>query len=495
MYNVFQIMNGVTALIEQYRDFNAAKEYAVALSRIKNAVYYIVRDSGLPLVYLYRGEATVDAPAIMAKLTSDDTAPVLTLEPPAPEDDVPDEPPGLQEPVQHHPRRRKAGPKETKAAPAGPTEHKAFPATVTDVNEAEGVVTAIVSVFGIVDDGDDIIHPNSFIKTLAERGHRIRVLNSHNMRSALDAIGKVVSIREVGRDELPANILARYPEATGGLETVTQYMLDDEISSAIFRRIKAGVLSEYSIGFDIVQAKNEKMELPDGKSKVVRNIREVRLWEYSPVVFGMNPATSSVSVKGIADEQKDVDAADVPDEQSTPLLADWLVTDIMQHCQVMLGGMKWFGLIDETEHDMLMQLCNERIERIKTDMPLGLALRPLDNGGMMMMAGDGADEFKAGRVLSEANYSKIRQATDLLNQVIESAGRADDTMTQDKSIDGMEIVIPSIPDQQLTTGPHDEPEKAPTSEKMTEAGPRGEDAPTERRAELEARLSRLLVED
>ena len=489
MYKVFQIANGVTALLEQNNDFNAMKQYAVTLSRIKDAVYYIVRDNGIPIVYLYRGEATVDAPAIMAQLSKPTPPPLLELEPPVPEENEPSEdPPGLQELIQHIPRRRrKPGPEEIKTAMAGPAEHKAFPVTVTDINETEGLVTAIVSVFGIIDDGDDIIHPGSFIKTLAERGNRIRVLNSHNARDILNVIGKQEGIREITREELPANILAKYPNATGGLETITRYMLDDPTSSAVFKRIKGGFVDEYSIGFDIVQSDNEKLALPDGKAKVVRNIRQIRLWEYSPVIWGMNPATQSVSIKSVDD------ATDETDAPAVPLLAEWLTTDIMMHCQTVLAGMKWFGVIDELEHDMITQLCNERIERIKTDMPLGLALRPLDNSGMMMFGADGSDETKAGRVLSERNFTRIQQAADLLTDVLSAASLLEESAPEggDSADKGMVIEIPPVPEQLLNDGPHDEPEKAPTSD---EAGPRGDGAPT-RRADLEDRLSRLLVED
>ena len=118
MYKVFQIANGVTALIDQYHGFDDAKRYAVELSRIKDAVYYIVRDNGNPIVYLYRGEATVDAPAIMAQLSKPVPPPVLKLEPPTPEESDPEleaveaiEEAPTDEPKPR--RRRKPGPEET----------------------------------------------------------------------------------------------------------------------------------------------------------------------------------------------------------------------------------------------------------------------------------------------------------------------------------------------------------------------------------------------
>ncbi|HML23508.1 MAG TPA: HK97 family phage prohead protease, partial [Aggregatilinea sp.] len=189
------------------------------------------------------------------------------------------------------------GPRETKARATGERLYKALPGAMIAVDEAQGTVDAIVSVFGIVDDGDDIIHAGSFTKTLTERAGRIRVLDSHNNWSTISVVGKPLEMREVGRDELPDEIRTKYPDATGGLWTRTQYLIDTPEGMGVFKRIAAGAVSEYSIGFDIVgKADYSKIER-DGKSRTVRNIREVRFWEYSPVVWGMNPATATVAVK------------------------------------------------------------------------------------------------------------------------------------------------------------------------------------------------------
>jgi len=364
--------------------------------------------------------------------------------------------------------------------------HKSFPAVVANVDEVKGIVTAYVSIFGNIDEGDDIIHPKSFVKTLAERGHKIRVLDSHNSRSTLSAIGKVISIREVDRDELPAEILAEHSEVSGGLETITQFMLDDDTSAAVFRRIARGIISEYSIGFNIVQSDKEKITLPDGKTKVVTNIRQIRLYEYSPVIFAMNELTATGGVKST--DGKAEDAPEETEAPAVPLLAEWLTTDIMLHCQTVLMGMKWFGVIDEVEHDTITQLCNEHIERIRTDMPLGLALRPLDNSGMMMFSADGSDETKAGRVLSERNFNRIQQAADLLSEVLSAAGLTEESAADDSADKGMMIELQS--EQLINDGPHDEPGEAPTSD---EAGPRGEAAPSDRQSELSDRFQRLLA--
>jgi len=90
--------------------------------------------------------------------------------------------------------------------------------------------------------------------------------------------------------------LEKYPEATGGLKTKTQFMIGEptDKSDQIFRRIKAGYVNEWSIGFDALD-----VDYTEGDEDIapVRNIRTIRLWEYSPVVFAMNAATTTTAVK------------------------------------------------------------------------------------------------------------------------------------------------------------------------------------------------------
>lgn len=179
-------------------------------------------------------------------------------------------------------------------------EIKSFPAFITKAQGDDGIVEAIVSVLGNIDHGMDIIHPGAFTKTIHERGGKIKVLDGHNMWSAMDAIAKIITIKEVGRDELPPELLNEVPDAQGGLLVKAQFMMDDSISSGIFKRIKAGVIDEYSIGFEIIQSDITPIDDGNGNEIQIRNIREIKLWEISPVVFGMNDATTTVSAKSLS---------------------------------------------------------------------------------------------------------------------------------------------------------------------------------------------------
>jgi HK97 family phage major capsid protein/HK97 family phage prohead protease len=175
-------------------------------------------------------------------------------------------------------------------------EHKTLPIAITHMDAAAGIVEAIVSVYGVLDDGGDVIAPGAFAASIAERAGRVHVLDSHRADSVLRVVGRVLALREVDRAALPPALLARYPDAQGGLWTRTQYLLDTPEGEGVFRRIASGAVAEYSIGFDVIASRRETRPAGDGTVSA-RVITQARLWEYSPVIWGMNPATATVGVK------------------------------------------------------------------------------------------------------------------------------------------------------------------------------------------------------
>ena len=175
-------------------------------------------------------------------------------------------------------------------------ETKIFPGYVMKADEDTGIVEAYVSIMGIVDEDipPDMIENGAFTKTIQERGpagaNKIRVLHQHGWS---EVIGKPIELVEHGRDQLPAELLEKFPGATGGLFTKTQFVLDVQRARETFALYKAGAMDEWSIGFDTLDSDMDK----DDNSVAFRRIKEVRLWEYSPVTWGANQATITTNVK------------------------------------------------------------------------------------------------------------------------------------------------------------------------------------------------------
>lgn len=198
-------------------------------------------------------------------------------------------------------------------------EHKEFTAFEVKIDEAQGVVDAIFAVMGNIDQGGDILHPGSLSKTLVERGAKIRLLDQHKTDSIARILGKPLELRELTRNELPSAMLQAYPDATGGAWGRFKFFMDTPEGKGAFIRLKEGGLDEWSIGYDALDHDYSKVRDAKGQEKMVRNLRTVKLYEVSPVLWGMNAATETLSAKAddaIADPEPQAEAA--PGEGGEP---------------------------------------------------------------------------------------------------------------------------------------------------------------------------------
>lgn len=166
-------------------------------------------------------------------------------------------------------------------------EYKALPQFTKAI---EGrTVSGIFAVHGNVDEGGDRSWPGSFAAIAVNGRTRARFVWQH--RTDEPPIAAIKSIREVGREELPPAVLAYAPEASGGVEVVREY-LDTPRGNEVLTGITAGAIEEMSYAYDVT-----RFDFEETDKGQVRNIREVKLYDISDVLWGMNPAT--VGAKGL----------------------------------------------------------------------------------------------------------------------------------------------------------------------------------------------------
>lgn len=158
-------------------------------------------------------------------------------------------------------------------------ERKRVAFEVKEIDVQAGTFSGHASIFHVPDDGDppDIMLPGAFTKTIREWGpagaNRIKILALH--RSDWLPIGVPTELVE---DEKGLSFVARVSKTTLGLDVLTL--------------MRDGVLTELSIGFDIIKQESNK-------SRGVRLLHEVRLWEISPVTWAMHPLAAIADVKSI----------------------------------------------------------------------------------------------------------------------------------------------------------------------------------------------------
>jgi uncharacterized protein len=150
----------------------------------------------------------------------------------------------------------------------------------------QGVYEGHFSIFGNVDDGGDMMHAGAFAKTIAERGKRVKVFYAHDWSKLIGP---------------PPDLLE---EDARGLHVKGRLTLASFWGREAWELMKDSALTEASIGYEPVKW---DYQAPDGAQiseqdawatrGVVRNLREVKLYEVSPVPLGMNGLADVEAIK------------------------------------------------------------------------------------------------------------------------------------------------------------------------------------------------------
>lgn len=153
--------------------------------------------------------------------------------------------------------------------------------SLKDVDEAKGIVTGYFSIFGNKDSDGDIIMSGAFRKSIQENGpesSRPRILHllQHDVWRPL---AKPHVLRE---DEKGLYFESKISDTSYGRDTIKLY--------------QDGVLTEHSIGFNIV--KHERDENTD-----TTKLTELKLWEGSTVSWGANMMALVSEVKSMGNKE------------------------------------------------------------------------------------------------------------------------------------------------------------------------------------------------
>lgn len=194
----------------------------------------------------------------------------------------------------------------------GQIEYKTLPSDNKVLDAANRLVEGYAAVMGNVDSGWDRLMLGSFRKTLKERGERVRHLWQHDFDQPPTAV--IVELEEQDVNALPAK-LRKHADVTGALRVVRKY-LDTPRGNEVFQGITNGAIQEMSFAFDAVKVSFEE----DDEKRTIRNLHEVRLWETSDVLWGMNPLT--VASKTLAVKYRDT-GTDSETEWREPTLSDF----------------------------------------------------------------------------------------------------------------------------------------------------------------------------
>ena len=154
-----------------------------------------------------------------------------------------------------------------------------------NIDQAKGIVECFVAAIGNKDSVGDIIIPGAFDGSLKRR--KPRVVWGHNWN---EPIGKVLDIYEVPPKDrrLPQKM---FDAGVGGLFAKVQFNMNSERGKEAFANVAFfGEEQEWSIGYKTIDA--------DYAATHQANVlKEVELYEVSPVLHGATQLTGTLSVK------------------------------------------------------------------------------------------------------------------------------------------------------------------------------------------------------
>ena len=134
-----------------------------------------------------------------------------------------------------------------------------------------GTFSGYASIFGNVDSGGDIVERGAFQQMDLTRDGQVRVLYQHDPRLP---IGK-----------------AKVKQDDTGLHFDAQLIMGISKARDAHEAMKAGILDGMSIGYDVLDNGSEVTNAG------IRKLKALKLYEISPVTFGMNELARIDSVK------------------------------------------------------------------------------------------------------------------------------------------------------------------------------------------------------
>lgn len=244
----------------------------------------------------------------------------------------------------------------------------------------DGTFEGYLSVFNVIDLGNDVVEPGAFTKTIQEQKGTVPLLWQH-------------------RTDKPIGTLA-LEEDQYGLKVNGKLLLEVQQGREAYTLVKSGVIKGLSIGFEAIKKQVEKG---------VRRLKEIRLYEGSIVTFPMLPIAQITGIKSLEDKS---DFLTELEEAQTRSMG-YMMMDA-------LGSALWDTMYESgMSPDEKVSESADSIDQFKTAYLEFLPKMLTMMGEMSPM--EMSSDIKAGRVISAANRTMIQEAIAKLQALLDAA--------------------------------------------------------------------------
>jgi len=195
-------------------------------------------------------------------------------------------------------------------------ESKVIDSKIT--NEVEGKVEAVFSVFNEMDSDGDVVMPNSIKSGYGDNG--VAMVWAHDWKTP------------IGRGVI---------EQDGDKATFKgQFIMDTQAGKDAFNTVKAmGDLQQWSFGYEVLDYENGTYQKDSETPVDARYLKELNVWEVSPVLVGANQNTFTVGVKENNDEDVE-EKSEATEKELSGLTLDEQSDDLLIKLSELLSRFK-----------------------------------------------------------------------------------------------------------------------------------------------------------
>jgi HK97 family phage prohead protease len=274
---------------------------------------------------------------------------------------------------------------------------KSFQFEIKQIAE-DGSFDGVLSPYGNVDQGRDVVEPGAYTKTLKERGNVIPMLWQHD---ETEPIGTLT-----------------LQDSPQGLLCKGKLLMDLPTAQKAYILLKARVVRGLSIGYEAIK---------DTVVNGVRHLKEIKLYEGSVVTFPMNEMALITNVKSVQGVKGDFNE-ELTENQLMDARYQMLSALGNALCSVIWSEMTREEMISATE-TIIQQFSEAYMAYLPQYLDLLAELYGVDTKNWKAQR-----EAKAGRRHSSADLATIQGVIDTLSALItEEAG---DNATSDAGAAG-----------------------------------------------------------
>ena len=258
--------------------------------------------------------------------------------------------------------------------------------------EDNGTVSAVFSVFNEIDSDNDVVLPNSIKSGYGDKG--VAMVWGHDWKNI---IGKGQIIQDDDKAIFKG-----------------QFNLNTTAGKEAYETVKAmGDLQQWSFGFEVKDSEIGMFKKENGEEKEVRYLKDLKVWEVSPVMVGANQNTYTVAVKEQKEPEDEIVEEVVEEKENTGLRFADEVDNLLIKMVTLLTRAKELTALRLGKNKQLSDSSVEEMEKLKD------ALQDMHQDIDTLLR-IGSDSYEQVEIIDELDVNELfRETSNLLSETLD----------------------------------------------------------------------------